>query len=76
MTTVGALVDLLLALVLGQPLSTPVCVSIGRGFKCAPVTAELRCMTPDQRSGWWDIHQDPGCTLVVRLYETTRAEEK
>lgn len=49
----------------------PVCVMVG-DYKCAPIKIELRCMTPDQRVGWWDTHQDPTCTWVVTLKESGR----
>ena len=74
MTTVGTLVDLILSLVLGLPLTTPICVAVGRGYKCAPIKAELKLMTPDTRAGWWDAHQDENSILVLVLSETTRVE--
>lgn len=51
-----------------------ICVAVGRGFKCAPIRVDFQCMTQDQRSGWWDKHQDSECRWVVVLMEGTRAE--
>lgn len=69
-TTVGALATALA----GQPSEMPLAVAVGRGFKAAPLNAAVACMTPDQRSQWWDRHQDASCTDVLLLTETTRTE--
>lgn len=68
--TVAALSDALAA----QPGAMPLAVAVGRGFKAAPLTTAVTCMTPDQRAQWWDHHQDAGCTDVLVISETTRVE--
>lgn len=75
MTLVVMLLDFILKT--GYGSTTPVCVAVGKGYKCAPVKVELRLMTPDQRAGWWDRHVDDSgsAAFVFVISETTRTEE-
>lgn len=56
------------------PAGYPLGVAVGRGYKVAPVRAELRCLTPDTRGDWYDNHQDAACVQVAVIAETTRVE--
>lgn len=70
MTTVLMLINFLLSI---SP-DTPLCIAVGKGYKCAPVKAELKLMSPDIRANWYDSHVDQSSVLVLVLSETTRVE--